>query len=211
MIYIENVFICMIAPIFVAMLCIGRTRRPDFLFTIIGMGVCLLSSYINTFFAAIYDADIVSATVEISPVVEETMKLLPLLFYMLVFEPKQRDAAIAIIIIAASFATFENVCYLIENGASHLPFLLIRGFGTGSMHIVCGSIVGFGLLYVWKFPWLKVAGTFGLLCAAITYHAIYNLLLSAGGTLQAIAFLFPVATVIFGLAVMKPVLSKRKI
>ena len=35
---------------------------------------------------------------------------------------------------AAGFATFENVCYLTANGAEHLTRLVIRGFGTGSLH-----------------------------------------------------------------------------
>lgn len=34
----------------------------------------------------------------------------------------------------ASFATFENVCYLTQNGAGQFVYLLIRGFGTGAMH-----------------------------------------------------------------------------
>ena len=42
----------------------------------------------------------------------------------------------------ASFATFENVCYLTQNGAGQFVYLLIRGFGTGAMHIVCGSVYG---------------------------------------------------------------------
>ncbi|MEG2139152.1 MAG: hypothetical protein RRY64_10900, partial [Oscillospiraceae bacterium] len=56
-------------------------------------------------------------------------------------------------------------------------------------------------LYVWKYPWLKLAGTLGLLCAAITYHAIFNLMVSAGGALQMIGYLFPIVTVCVGLLV----------
>ena len=59
-----------------------------FLFCIVGMGVCLLSAYINTFLAAVCRADALAATAEIAPVVEEMMKLLPLVFYLLVFEPE---------------------------------------------------------------------------------------------------------------------------
>ena len=78
------------------------------------MGVCLLSAYINTFFAALYKADTFAATTEIAPVVEEVMKLLPLLFYLLVFEPKAEQIKNAAVITALSFATFENICYLIQ-------------------------------------------------------------------------------------------------
>ena len=88
------------------------------------MGACLLSAYINTFFAALYAKQIrIAATAEIAPVVEEVMKLLPLLFYLLVFEPEPVPIKNAAIIVALSFATFENVCYLIQNGAGHFSFI----------------------------------------------------------------------------------------
>ena len=48
------------------------------------------------------------------------------------------------------------------------------------MHVICGAIVGGGLAYVWQRTWLKIAGTCGLLGAAITFHAIYNLLIAYG-------------------------------
>ncbi|MEG1684017.1 MAG: PrsW family glutamic-type intramembrane protease, partial [Oscillospiraceae bacterium] len=156
-------------------------------------------AYINSFFARLYGADMVAAAVEIAPVVEEILKLLPLLFYLFVFEPSGKAAQMAIFTIGASFSTFENVCYLTEHGAAEISHLLMRGFGAGAMHILCGVIIGYGLLYVWKYPWLKLAGTLGLLCAAITYHAIFNLLVSAGGTLQTIGYLFPIVTVCVGL------------
>lgn len=145
-----------------------------------GYLVCIGSAYINTFFVGIYHTDLAAATVEITPVVEEVMKLLPLLFYLLVFDPKPRDAFLAILIINAGFATFENTCYLIENGASQFAFFLMRGLGTGTMHVVCGVIIGYGLLFVWQRPWLKFAGTLGLLCADITYHAVCNMFVGEG-------------------------------
>ena len=69
------------------------------------------------------------------------------------------------------------------------------GFGTGAMHVLCGLIVGGGLAYTWQRTWLKVAGTCGLLCAAITFHATYNLLIAYGGTVQYIAYAMPVLLV----------------
>ena len=192
MTYIENVFICMASPLLIAALCMGKRRTKFFLFCLAGMGACLLSAYINTFFAALYGADNLAATAEIAPVVEEVMKLLPLLFYLLVFEPRVEQIKIAAVITALSFATFENVCYLIQNGAGHFFFIFFRGIGTGAMHVICGAIVGGGLAYVWRRMWLKIAGTCGLLGAVITFHAIYNLLIAYGGAAQYIAYLLPV-------------------
>ena len=183
MTYIENIFICMVSPLLVAALCMGRRQLRFFLFCIAGMGVCLLSAYINTFLAA---------------VVEEIMKLLPLVFYLLVFEPEGDKIKAAAITIALAFTTFENVCYLIQNGADRFSFIFFRGFGTGAMHVLCGLIVGNGLAYTWRRTWLKVAGTCGLLGATITLHAIYNLLIAYGGAAQYITYTLPVLLVAAG-------------
>ena len=145
MTYIENIFLCMVSPLLVAALCMGRRQLRFFLFCIAGMGVCLLSAYINTFLAAVCQADALAATAEIAPVVEEMMKLLPLVFYLLVFEPESERIKPAAITVTLSFATFENVCYLIQNGADRFSFIFFRGFGTGAMHVLCGLIVGGGL------------------------------------------------------------------
>ena len=205
MTYIENVFLCMVSPLLIAALCMGKRQIRFFFFCFAGMGACLLSAYINTFFAALYGVDALAAAVEIAPVVEEVMKLLPLLFYLLVFEPKPEKIKPAAVITALSFATFENVCYLIQNGAGHFSFIFFRGFGTGAIHVICGAIVGGGLAYAWQRTWLKIAGTCGLLGAAITFHATYNLLIAYGGAAQYIAYVLPVLILTVGkLAACRP-------
>ena len=68
------------------------------------------------------------------------------------------------------------------------------GFGTGAMHVVCGNVYGGVLRPVWDSRPLRAACLFALLCVAIIYHAIYNLLVSAGGTPQLIAYFVPLPT-----------------
>ena len=174
MTYIENVFVCMAAPLVVALLSLKRGHRAALVFCLAGMGACLLSAYLNTFFARLYQA--------------------PLLFFLTVFEPTFARFRLAAVIVAASFATFENICFLTQNGADQILFLLIRGFGTGAMHVVCGNVYGGALRPVWDSRPLRAACLFALLCVAIIYHAIYNLLVSAGGTPQLIAYFVPLPT-----------------
>ena len=200
---IENAFICIAAPLMIAAVCMGKKYLRFFLFFLAGMGACMFSAYFNTFFSAIYDANVFSATADIAPVVEESIKLLPLLFYLFVFEPDSDEIHAAVLTIAAGFATFENICYLIQNGAEQMGFLIIRGFSTGAMHIICGAIVGYGLTYVWKRAWLKSAGTCGLLGAAITFHGVYNILIVYGGPVQYVAYVLPLLTMAAGMAVKK--------
>ena len=201
MTYIENVLVCIAAPLFITMLCVGRKYRAAFVFCFAGMLVCLLSAYLNTFFTIFYQADTMNAATQIAPVVEELMKLLPLLFFLIVFEPDLQRFRLAAMLVAASFATFENICYLAENGAGHMLFLLIRGFGTGAMHVVCGSAYSEGLRFVWHDRLLRSVCIPGLLCVTIIYHAIYNLLVSVGDSVQVIGYCIPLFTLAVGYGV----------
>ena len=201
MTYIENVLVCIAAPLFITMLCVGRKYRAAFVFCFAGMLVCLLSAYLNTFFTIIYQAETMNAATQIAPVVEELMKLLPLLFFLIVFEPDLQRFRLAAMLVAASFATFENICYLAENGAGQMLFLLIRGFGTGAMHVVCGSAYSEGLRFVWHDRLLRSVCIPGLLCVTIIYHAIYNLLVSVGGSVQVIGYCIPLFTLAVGYGV----------
>ena len=194
MTYMENIFICMASPLLIAALCMGKRHTGAFLFCFAGMGMCLLSAYLNTFFAALYGADAFAATVEIAPVVEEGMKLLPLLFYLLVFEPKARQIGIAAVITALSFATFENICYLLEHGTGNLFYLLVRGFSTGAMHITCAFIIGYGLRVFRRPAALKASGIFALLCVAITFHAMFNMIMKTDGLIKQFGYAVPIVS-----------------
>lgn len=201
--YIENIYICLAAPLIVAIFCLDSYRRRIMVFMLCGMTMCLLSSYINTFLAYAYGMDAVIASVEISPTVEEVMKLLPVIFYLLVFEPPRNRMIGNAITVAIGFATFENVCYLLGNDASNIQHLLIRGFGTGTMHVVTGMVVMFGMQAVWEKLWLRLAGTLGLLTISVVYHASFNILVSQTGVPATIGYLFPIITVIVVLCIKK--------
>ena len=163
-----------------------------------GHGSLSVGSLCEYLFVAICEATAFNATAEIAPVVEEVIKLLSLLFYLTVFEPEPERIRPAAFTVAAGFATFENICYLIGHGAEQLGFLLIRGFGTGAMHIVCGAIMSYGIAYVWQRKWMKLAGTLGLLGISIGFHGIYNLLIAYGGRVQYVAYALPLLAVLAG-------------
>lgn len=204
---IESIFAGLAAPVLLGALLTKERYRAAFLLVACGYLACMLSAYFNTFFVGLYQTDFFVATAEIAPVVEEVMKLLPLLLYLAVFDPKPKDAFAAFIVVGVGFATFENACYIAANESASLSFMLMRGLGAGAMHVVCGALVGFGLAFAWKRPWLKVSGTCGLLCVAITYHAVFNTLANAEGAAQLIGFAFPLATAL--IAVVSLQLFKR--
>lgn len=196
MTYIENIFLCLAIPMILSLFFIKGRARSYILFVTIGMGICLLSAYVNSFFVWLYSVDGTVAAIEITPVCEELLKLLPLLFYFLIFEPEPRELPTVAIAIAAGFATFENVCYLTENGAANFSFLLIRGISAGGLHILCGILSGFGISYVFRHRWLSVTGTAGILGACTGFHGIYNLLITADSGWKTAGYLFPSVLII---------------
>lgn len=195
MTYIENVFLCLAAPLVVAVFCVHRFRRRSFLFILSGMVACLFASYISTFFARVLSATVLQAQLEISPVIEEILKLIPIAFYMMVYEPEKDEAAGEALMIAVGFATLENALYLLTSGADSSLYLLIRGFSTGAMHVVCGAMTAVVLRGMWDSLFFRTIAMLGVLCLTIVCHGIYNILVNQSGIPAYIGYLLPV---IFG-------------
>lgn len=114
----------------------------------------------------------------------------------MIFEPDSHKLTPAAMGIAVGFATFENVCYLTENGAGSFVFLLIRGMSAGALHLVCGILTGLALAYVFRRPWLTCTGTVGILGVCMVLHGIYNLLITADGFWQMVGYFFPSAIIV---------------
>ncbi|MBR5340179.1 MAG: PrsW family intramembrane metalloprotease [Lachnospiraceae bacterium] len=194
--YIENTYICLAAPLLLAVICMRKEARRSLSFILAGMTSCLLSAYVSTFLAGVSNSDLAAASYEISPVVEEIMKLLPLLFYLLVFEPEEKTVISGALMISVGFATFENVCFLTSYGTSEFFRLVIRGFGTGAMHVVSGMVIATGLFFLWDQKRLRLVGVFALLCFVITFHAIFNIFVNQSGAIFWIGALIPLVTVL---------------
>ena len=197
MTYIENIYLCLAIPLILSLFFTGGRARSFTVFVVAGMSSCLLSAYVSSFFMGYCGADAQQAVIEITPVCEEIIKLLPLLFYLLIFDPQPKELPGAALAIAVGFATFENVCYLTENGAADFTLLLIRGISAGALHILCGALSGYGVSHVFRRPWLALTGTVGILGACIGFHGIYNLLITGEGAWKMAGYLFPSALIIF--------------
>ena len=106
--HIENILICIGVPFLLALFFTKGKQRQDLAFILCGMAVSLLSAYVTRFFMTIYNASALVTAVEITPVCEEVMKLFPLLFYILIFEPQRDQIPRVAIAISVGFATFEK-------------------------------------------------------------------------------------------------------
>ena len=197
MIYTENIFICLAAPLLIVAFLLKGDSRRHILFLTIGLGVCLLSAYINSFLVSAaagldwYSLDAAESAIRLTPVCEEIMKAFPLFVYLALFKPNEKSIVSAAFVIGLGFATLENCSYLIQYGASEVGFVLVRGFSAGIMHTVCAAVMGYGLAFALNRSRLIFVFSIGLLSAATTLHALYNLFVSGSGGWQIAGYVFP--------------------
>ncbi|MFI3325381.1 MAG: PrsW family glutamic-type intramembrane protease [Clostridia bacterium] len=196
MIYAENILVFLVAPFIIGLFLLKGESRRFVAFFLVGSTVCLLSSYINSFIAGVCEMSSVDAIIKVTPMIEEVMKALPLLFYMIIFVPKKDNILMCSIATGIGFATFENCCYVVTQGADDFYFVLIRGFAVGIMHILCSLALGYSLGFGTRqkhFSWL---GVFASVSICISYHAIYNLLVSGEGAWQFYGYFMPFVTAV---------------
>ncbi len=191
MIYAENIFLCITAPVLLSLIFLRKNARRFTVFFLIGMGMCLTGAYITGFvYQAVGFAE-EEAAIFISPVVEEIQKLLPLLFYLLVFSPTEDELLDAAIGIGVGFATFENCCYILTAGAGSLPYVLVRGLAVGVMHLVTTLAESGALNLARRYRMLSIPGVAGALSLSMVFHALYNLLVSEPGVPAVIGYALP--------------------
>ncbi len=197
MIYAENILICIAVPMILALLFLrGRTRL--FLGTfLIGMGVCLLGAYISGFIslAGAYSGN--DTSIYISPIVEELMKCMPLFFILFLFRPKERDLFLIAVGIGAGFTTFENCCYMLSYGAGSMTFVLVRGMAVGIMHIVSMITLAGCLNLAIRLKALSFPSIVGAVSLSMTFHGLYNLLVSKPGVSSWVGYAMPALTAVF--------------
>lgn len=192
MIYAENVLICIAVPLAITLLFTrGSARRLTVSF-LTGMLVCLLSAYIGGFLqkASGYNSDDMS--IFMSPIIEEVMKLLPVLFCLYVFEPEYEEMRLTAVGIGAGFATFENCCFILTSGAQNLGYVLIRGSAVGVMHVVTMVAIAAGLHLLKTYKVFSFSGVLGTLAISVTFHSLYNLLVSKSGISSYIGYVLPI-------------------
>ena len=197
MIYAENILICILIPLLVSLLfTTGRARQFVIAFCV-GMLLCLLSAYVSGFTEVALGLNENSVSIYISPIIEEIMKMLPILFCIFVLQSEDKPLIHMAVGIGAGFATFENCCKILTSGADVFTYVLIRGLAVGIMHLVCVLLLTFGVIMTRKYKAMSFASILGSLSLSATYHGLYNLLVSQSGISSAIGYALPIISVLY--------------
>lgn len=177
MIYI--LFISISIPLLLMALLMEKKTRLPISFMLIGIFVSVFASEVNGLFSKLLFMDMYSKTVIVTPISEEILKALPILYYAIVISDKRERLFTASMALGIGFALLENAYFLLNSDNFTILIAVIRAFGAGLMHGMCTLLVGVGISFVKKKRKLFAVGTFGLLSTAIVYHGIYNILIQS--------------------------------
>ena len=187
-------FVSIFIPILLMTLLVEKKARLPIAFMLIGIFVSVFASEVNGVLTKILNMSIYDITVIVTPVSEELLKALPILYFAIVISDNREKLFTASMATGIGFAVHENAYYLLNYHNFNMLSAIIRAFGAGLMHGMCTLMVGVGISFVKRKRKLFAVGTFGLLSTAIVYHGIYNILVQSKYSI--VGALLPIATYI---------------
>ncbi len=188
-------FICLTVSIGLMLPLMEKKTRRVMSFVLVGIFACLFISEFNGILLRHFNNDSFYVTTTITPITEEIVKALPILYFAIVISDDRRTLISNAYAVGVGFAVLENMVILTQNIENvTVLWALVRGFGSGLVHGICTVMVGFGISYIKKRRKLFYCGTFALLSAAVIYHAIYNVLVQSD--YQYAGVLLPIITYI---------------
>ena len=184
---------------------VDKNARQPVIFFIVGVSVALFVSEVNALLTNVFSMDMTEFTIRITPVTEEILKAIPVLFFAREISNKRESIITISLAVGIGFAVMENSFILLKNIDSvSILWAVMRGFGTGMMHGMCTFLVGSGFSFINKNKKLFIVGTFSLMSLAITYHSVFNMLVQSEfyyfGALLPIVTVIPFAIARFKLA-----------
>ena len=187
-------FVAIFVPILLMTCLVEKKARHPLVFVLIGIFVSVFASEVNGVMVDLLPLSTFEVTIIVTPISEEILKAIPILFFASILSPKKEAVFTAAMAIGIGFAVLENAFYMLNDTSFNMIDAIVRAFGAGLMHGMCTLLVGVGILFVKKKRKLFVVGTFAMLSTAITYHGIYNMLVQSD--YQIIGYLLPIATYI---------------
>ena len=185
-------FIAIFVPILLMTCLVEKKARHPLVFVLIGIFVSVFAAEVNGVMVDLLPLSTFEVTIIVTPISEEILKALPILFFATLLSPKKEAVFTAAMAIGIGFAVLENAFYMLNDTSFNMIDAIVRAFGAGLMHGMCTLLVGVGILFVKKKRKLFVVGTFAMLSTAITYHGIYNMLVQSD--YRIIGYLLPIAT-----------------
>lgn len=182
-----------------------KDKRSKHVLLYFAWGICsvIFAFIFNEWFSRL-SGGIGNVSADIAPIVEETLKALPLLLFF-----RRNNSSPMMIIYCAmasgiGFSVQEMLYYFTQftadSGLQVLLPLLVRTATTCLMHGMTTAIVGFGLTITTNFREIRIPMVLGLLALASVIHSLYNILIDT--RLAVLALIMPAVLYFAGLALL---------
>lgn len=160
------------------------------------MFICLFASEVNGLLLKTTHLNITYFTTNITPITEELLKAIPIIYYAAVFSEDRKSIVTVAFSIGVGFAMIENMIILTQHFSSvNLFFACIRGFSSGLMHSICAVMSGYFASFIHKKKKIFRSGTICAFNLAIVYHSVFNLLVEANSQpAKYIGYFLPIVT-----------------
>lgn len=186
MVYI--IMICLVFPLLLLMPMLNKASRLLLGFVLSGMILAVCAYEINSLLCYVFQMSGQELSIKAAPIVEEILKALPVLFFAVFVNDEKKQILQFAMAVGIGFAILENTFLLITYMEQvNIGWAIVRGISTSLSHGICTLIVGCGIIFVRKQKKLFYTGTFALLTAAMTLHAIFNLLIQSSYSYVALA------------------------
>ena len=110
MLYI--IFICTAVPISLMLSLLEKKSRTTLFYMLLGLIICLLAAQINFIlrdsFYGTWDPNVFAVTTTLTPIVEELLKAIPIIYFGFVISDKRADLLTVSMALGIGFAILEN-------------------------------------------------------------------------------------------------------
>ncbi len=178
-----------------------------------GMFTCLFVSELNGLLLRITDSTMLYFTTNITPITEELVKVLPVIYYARVFSDDRKSVTTVAFAIGVGFSMLENIIILTQHIETvNLAFAIIRGFSTGLMHSISTMLVANYIYYIKTKKKLFLCGTLCTFNLSVVFHSVFNILVEADSIIaNYIGYLLPISVyIIVNIFFFKQLLIKLK-
>lgn len=193
----EYLLLCITIPLIILLPFVKDGVKRFCIAFLAGNFACIVGAYVNSYVMYSLGMTYLESVRFVTPIIEEFACLIPICVFALTTDVDKRHLISFGAVVGAGFATFENVCYIAQNEAGSLKFVLVRGTAAGVMHVVCGLILGVGLYLVYRYISLAVPVIAGALSFSVVLHAIYNLYVSKEGLPMYVGLCIPLVCAAF--------------
>ncbi len=209
---IAMIALCIGAPFILSLFITEKETRIKIFFLLVGFGCCAASGAANSFIISHMESyNEMKFSAYYAPIVEEIIKMLPVLIYCVAFKPGRKPSLAAGMCVGIGFGVIENVYYLITTASkiSSIQWICARGFATALMHALCTAAVAFMLEMAYRRRKLYLPGTVAALALAINYHSIYNIIVKT--EYREIILFMPIVTYLLILICIKAQMVRKKV